>query len=374
LVIIRIFTMATILQCPHCGHAARSTKVVPAGAKVTCPKCEKKFPYRPPGDGPVADGPKGAIEDIPLAQDISLAELLAGEERESSAGRGVGQRVTGRPPRVKPTFDDREARALPAVDDDEPRARYESVTNSKIADNPLALAARSSKERLIGGKQVRFGDTRYKVAVVLTFVIGAALYFGFWAYRGLQKDIETAGEKAREERQRLAESGGAKPKPKATGKSEAPEGPAIKGSTKGVAAAAPALVKGNAGTPVKIGDWEISVPKAELGRYEFLDPFERLIITVRVTNNAAGPRSYRYWSRPGRNTTIQNQNGAMISLIPGLAPKEEERKMKSKESYDDILVVESGAAKFELDLTLLFPDGKSGCVIHISPGFVTRTQ
>ncbi len=91
--------MATILQCPHCGNAARTAKVVPAGAKVTCKHCGKQFPYRPAENGPVADGPGEAIESIPLA------ELLDDDDRGSTGSRG-GQRVAERPLRERLADDD----------------------------------------------------------------------------------------------------------------------------------------------------------------------------------------------------------------------------------------------------------------------------
>jgi hypothetical protein len=367
--------MATILQCPHCGNAARTAKDVPPGAKVTCTRCRQKFPFHPTANSPGDDTTEVAIETIPLA------ELLAVEERESSRGP-VGPRA-GRPPRVRPALDDREARALP-VDDDEPVARYDSVTNSKLVDNPLALAARSSKEKLIGGKPVRFNDSRYKVGIVLVFAIGAAAYLGFWAFHALYHDIETAEVKAREARQKLVESSGPNAK-KTPGKSKA--GAEAKSKSKSTPTPAPALapapapalpppstalVNGNAGTAVRLGDWEVSVPKAEVGQFAALGPQNYLFITVRVTNHAPGPRTYRYWSKPGRNTAISNENLAFFSLVPGTAPQDAERRMTSKETYDDVLVVEAAAARFELNVTLRLPDNKGGCVIHISPSFVTR--
>ncbi len=252
------------------------------------------------------------------------------------------------------------------MDDDEPVGRYTSLTNSKLVDNPTALAARSSKERLIGGKQVRFGESRYQMAVVLTVVLLGVGYASFVGLSWLWRYIQSQSDTAKNYREEMAKAEAVAAKKKA-GKGVTPAEPATPPPPQ-------ALVKADAGKPVKVGDWEVCVQKAEVGRLEGLGILPQMFITVRVTNLAPGPRSYRYWSKPGKNTAIRNQNLSPIGLNPVAAPKEAERKMASKETYDDVLVVDGAAAKFELDVTLLLPGGTGGCVIHISPAFVTRTE
>lgn len=162
---------------------------------------------------------------------------------------------------------------------------------------------------------------------------------------------------------------------------ESPGSKKKKGADKALAPAEPAvppppaaIVQGDAGKPVQVGDWQVCVESARVGTFNGGGPEQFLFIALRVTNLAAGPRNYRYWSRPGKNTVVTNQNLAYLPLVPGTAPKEEERKLNSKESYPDILVLEGAAARFELDLNLLLPTGQGGFRIHIPSTFVSWGQ
>jgi hypothetical protein len=308
----------------------------------------------------------------PAIDTIPLAELLDAEDRPSSGGR----RVAGRPPRQPLPFDDLEARGV-SVDVDVPTARYQSATNSKIVDNPLALAARSSKQRLIGGKQVKFGTGRQYTAVVLFFVLAAAGYAGFWFFVYGIKYIQDAGDTAKNYREKMAKADeiAKANKKKALGGDAEPEATPAPGDSKTAATpATQSMVEGDAGTPVRVGDWEVCVLKAEVGQLDLVGPLPRLMITVRVTNLAPGRQTYSYWSQPGNGASISNQNMTPIPVIRWRESNEKERKLESKESYDDVLVVDQGAANFELDAKLLFPGTPRGCVIHIPRGFVTRMQ
>jgi hypothetical protein len=355
----------TILQCPHCGNAAKTTKVIPPGAKITCTRCRKQFPFRPSGNGPVEDRREEVVDSIPLE------ELLAPDDLPSKAGR-PGQGAPERSLRELMVSDGRASRPLPS--DDEPPGRYNSVTNSiltnssEIAEN-LLPASESSKQRLIGGKhQVRFGTSRQYVAVVLVFALAGAGYLGFWGFVSLIKYIQAQSDAAKNYRERMAKATTKTADPKKKGAEPAePAEPAAP-------LAPPALVQAEAGKPAQANEWEVCVEKAEVGRSDPANAQEYLVITLRVTNLAFARRPYRYWSKPSKNTVIRNQNLAYLHLIPGTAPKEDERGMNSKETYRDILVLEASAARFELDLTLLLPSGKGGFHIQVPSTFVTSVE
>jgi hypothetical protein len=373
----------TVLQCPHCGNAAKVTKVIPLGAKITCTRCRKQFPFRPSGNGTAEDHREEVVGSVPLEEpedhreevvdSIPLEELLASEDRDWRGGR-PGQGGPGLPLRELLASDDRASRSFPS--DDEPRGRYQSVSNTRLDPNPLAPAAESSKLRLIGGKQVRFGTSRQYTAVFLTFVLAATGYCGFWGLVSLWKYIQAQSDVAENYRNKLAEGVKAKDKKKGLA-----EGVKATDTKKGVVPAEPAppptppvFVQADAGKPVQSNDWEVCVETAQLVKVDPASPAERLVITLRITNNSLVRRPYRYWSKPGKNTVIRNQNLSYLNLIPGTAPNEEERGMNPKETIRDFLVLESLAARFELDLNLLLPSGNGGFNIHVPSTFVTRVE
>ncbi len=351
--------MQTILQCPHCGNAAKTTKVIPPNAKITCTRCRKQF--RPSDNSSVKDRDEEVVDSIPLE------ELLAPDDHVSKVGR-PGRGVADRPLRELLTSDGRASRSLPA--DDDPPGRYNAVTNSILTkssefSDALVPAAESSKKRLIGGKQVRFGTTRQYVAVALIFALAGAGYAGFWGFVYLWNYIHKASINA--ERERAARGLGIKRPVDPNKKAEEAAEPAAPITP-------PTIVQTEAGKPAQVNDWEVCVESAELAKVDPSSPQEFLIITVRVTNLAFSRRSYRYWSKPGKNTVIRNQDLTYISLVPGTAPNEAERGMNSKETYRDILVLEAAAARWNLDLTLLLPAAKGGFSIHVPTTFVTRPQ
>ena len=128
--------LLTSLKCPDCGEITQTTKLVRPGDKIPCDHCEADIPIGRPRRGSVEDAPvAGAMEP-----DV-LRELLAAEE--SSPGGGTSKKA---------------------------KTGYRSVTNEPLPPptgndqplvrNPLAPAGARSKDRLIGGKGVRFTGVR----------------------------------------------------------------------------------------------------------------------------------------------------------------------------------------------------------------------
>ncbi len=241
--------------------------------------------------------------------------------------------------------------------------------SSEIAEN-LVPASERSKLKLIGGKhQARFGTSRQYMAVFLLFVLAGAGYGGFWAFVYGIKYIQSVGDTAENYRKKMALAQKAADDKKKAANAVGPK------DVEPAALPTPAkLVNTVAGTPATVNDWEVCVESAEHRRFDAASTQNYLFITVRVTNLGLIRRPYRYWSKPSKNTVIRNQNLAYLHLVPGTAPQDEERGMNSKETYRDVLVLESAAAQFELDLTLLLPTGQGGFQIHVPSTFVTFAE
>ncbi len=73
------------LQCPHCGHASNTTRLIPPGANIRCPRCKGVFQVTP-SDGEL-------VETIPLAGEEERAttaiEMLSPDQGPMPVARSA---------------------------------------------------------------------------------------------------------------------------------------------------------------------------------------------------------------------------------------------------------------------------------------------
>jgi hypothetical protein len=147
--------LSTKLNCPSCGRPSQTTKAVSPGKKLRCPEGGFVFQFRASKSDRVQETPAGSIEPGPLR------DLLADDGRATGVVRSGGAWKR-----------DRGATNEPIT--------LRSETHQPFSRNPLAPASERSKDRLIGGKPVRFTGPREFTAVVLMVAVMAVVYLCFW--------------------------------------------------------------------------------------------------------------------------------------------------------------------------------------------------
>src|SRR5262249_35858491 len=158
------------------SEITQTAKVIRPGDKIPCDHCKADIPVGRPRRDPVEEAHvAGAMEP-----DV-LSELLA---EEDSPGTVTSKKA---------------------------RAAYRSVTNElppppsgtdkPFVRNPMAPAGARSKDRLIGGKGVRFTGSREFMAVVIIVAVAGIAYLSFWGLHGVVKDTEKAGDRFAKEKE-----------------------------------------------------------------------------------------------------------------------------------------------------------------------------
>jgi hypothetical protein len=103
--------MSHSIQCTHCHATLKSSKPVPAGKQVTCPKCKQAFTT--PTDGPTTKfetttsldaPPPPAPEPEPALGDDDLDAAIAKLQAEQSAGKKPAAAPAAPPPPPKPVI------------------------------------------------------------------------------------------------------------------------------------------------------------------------------------------------------------------------------------------------------------------------------
>jgi hypothetical protein len=313
--------LLTSLKCPACGEITQTAKVVRPGDRIPCDHCGGDIPVGRPQRDPVEDAPVGGA----MEPDV-LRELLAEEGGSSGAGRS---------PKAKAGYRGVTNEPLPPPTEDDP----------PFVRNSLAPASARSKDRLVGGKGVRFTGSREFTAVVLIVGVMAAGYLVYWGLHGLYRDIERASDRFAVHKEK-----GYNP---ATGS-------ATKRTSKVKAANAPPSQRETrieAGNPQKIGVTEVCVVSARRGA-------EGLTITLRITNHSPTPITYYK-----KQLTLRDRAGAPQNY-PLLGPPTENPKVGGRETIEDVLEFGPTPVMLKLDLELPAPGSDERFEFSIPPTFI----
>ncbi len=310
--------LLTSLKCPDCGEITQTPRAVRPGETIPCDHCGGDIPIRPARKGSVEDAPVGAS----LEPDL-LRELLDGEDAPPLAR-------TGKPP--KTSYHSVTNERLPAA----------AGTDQPFVRNPLAQAAASSKERLIGGKGVRFVGPREFMAAVLIAAVAGVVYFCFWGLHDVVKETEKAGDRFAKQKEEAIHSGSGSPgKKSAKGKASAPA-PIVSQS------------RAEAGTPVRIGVTEVTIVRATRPGLTALPGSGGLTITLRIQNYDAKPITYY------KKQLVLRDRSDPTKAHPLLGPPAENLTLAGKQIYDDVLEFgpTSMMSTLELDLPASGSDEK----------------
>jgi hypothetical protein len=224
------------------------------------------------------------------------------------------------------------------------KSRYRSVTNQPLPPdpgtdkpfvrNPLAPASARSKDRLIGGKGIRFTGTREFMAVVLIVVVMGVVYFSFWGLHSVVKETEKTGDRYAKQKEKEFHSGsGPLAKRQQKGKTSTP--PPSEGET-----------RTEAGKPVRIGVTEVCIVSATRPGLGALEGPGGLTITLRITNHDAKPIRYYKMGLTLRDRAAPPKNH------PLLEPPAENPMLGGKETRTDVLVFGPTPMFSVLDLDL----------------------
>jgi hypothetical protein len=314
---------------------------VPPGAKVRCLKCGKVFRTASSEGGPDEDrvaswGVEAGLFSDWLDAEHSSTSATTGEEGANSYGGVTNQRFT------------------PGLD-------------------TVAPPSARSKDRLIGGKSVRFEGSRKSTAVVIGFVLLVGGYLGFWWFHGWIAQLDKTGEilgKQRTARAERTDPGSAKKPGTKAGRGQGkgaqvsakPQNPTP--PLESTVAVSPA--RATAPNPVRLDEMEVSVVEARVAE-------ERLIIRLRITNRSRGQVMYHCWSHPDnqmilrdlspnlmRHALLEPSAQAVIPLKPG-------------STIHDVLVFRPTPWAFGLELDLPVWGSPKQFQFLIETGFIQRS-
>jgi hypothetical protein len=152
--------MSFSIQCTHCHATLKSPKPVPAGKKVTCPKC--KHAFTTPTDGPTTKfetttsidvPPPPSPEPEPALGDDDLDAAVAKLQAEQSAGKKPAG-APGQPPPPKPVIPNMEIPDDDLVDPEpeetpqvEPQAMVEPAPSKNRQNSDGEEEPRSRRNR-----------------------------------------------------------------------------------------------------------------------------------------------------------------------------------------------------------------------------------
>jgi hypothetical protein len=230
--------------------------------------------------------------------------------------------------------------------------RYRGVTNEPISPrraideplsrHPLAPASERSKDRLIGGKPIRFNAAREFMAVVLIVGVMAVAYLCFWGLHGEVKRIENVGKGYNEARKKMFVNG-IGPRDKTKDKPKKID-PGLIGRYFGPRTLAP--------LPVEIDGIEVCVYNALVAKHEQPPAEKHLRITLKVTNRGSVPVQFDSWTRLANGLVLRDRSRkpAVHPLVGPPVPKAS--LVRPGETIYDTLVFRPTPADCGLELDL----------------------
>jgi hypothetical protein len=341
-------SVKTSLECAHCGHIAQTSKYVPPGARVKCPKCGDVFHILPAAGGLVAT--------IPVIGDLTpgaLTELFASDT----------------PPRQTPASEERENWA--AVSSDAP-----------VIPRAAGPASGEPSKVSLEGKPLPFQKSRALIAgIVVALLVLAGYGFASWYARqvtALTNAAEIAS--AQREAKYKAMEKLATAKSLAAAKNALAKGTAAflksardQGGAPALLPFAPQADLGVAIAPAtaQIGDLVVGVSEARLGPLNRSTVEEVLSLTLRITNLSARPMSVTSWARSDVRVVLRDRNRNYYNRVS--ASSEAPREVDAGQTITEKLTFEPTPEGVELELDLPVADSSKPFRFRMPTGFVRRS-
>jgi hypothetical protein len=322
----------TTMKCPECGKVARTAKAVSPGTNVRCSGCKAVFPFRSSADD-AFDGLSDFDENpAPLRERLGPVRSMS---RDDASDKVVG--------------------------------RYGGTSNQAldpdrdITIDRMALKSERAKDRLRGGKPLRFeGSRKYIAAGVIVVVMGIGYIF-FWLFYDFAKEAGNAQKLAQEAKSRKLQ-GEQKPEVKISDKSKEPlarELPTPKPAQPTVRATAPA--------PVRINDLVIGISAAKITRIAMSKGGNNnyyLTLSVQIDNRSGQPIAYKGWHYAQNLPILKDAKSKAtyrcIKFMPIDLPRDcvSQATIQAGGSIVDLLVFEPPAFPYpSLELDLPSPIG-----------------
>jgi hypothetical protein len=263
--------LTTSLQCPRCGYVGTTTQVIPAGAKVRCPKCKTIIHGLPLAAGPVEGFPAGA--DLPADR---LNELFESDKPVSKNTQSAHDDF-----RVLSESNER----LP------PRAGGPVPAGPKI---------------VLDHKPLPFHNSRTFLTAILIAVAAMATFAFLRWYGDTVVSLDVAANKAGALRAKRVEQAAASA---GANTSRIQRNLADK-QPPDLLATPPTAPDGRTQAPAtaKIGTLVVGVSDASLAASGGPAGEQVLAITLRITNLSSKPVTYVSWSDPTINVLLTDQH------------------------------------------------------------------
>jgi hypothetical protein len=328
--------LSTKLKCPLCDQSVELDTRLAPGEPIRCPHCRRDFQLR---------SSKSKSRPAP--------DNLGSDEMEPERWRELLASETGSP-RVE-------------SDDDFATGTYAGVTNRplipgsgqrRFTRNPMAPASESSKERLIGGKGVKFTGSRQFMAVVVIVGLAGAVYIVGVGLHLLYDYIERTPPKPIGAPDRDVTKG----RPKG----QKPGSPGGKGAAP--APAAEEETRTAAGDEQTIGFTKVKLVSATRPGLGALGGGGGFTLTLQITNTGALPLTYY---RKGLTLRDRSKPPKTYAL---LNPMAENPVLQRNEPFTDVLKFEQTPMFHILDLDLPASASDQKFEFYIPTKFVETTQ
>jgi len=329
---------ASSFKCPKCNRILKTSAELQPGAKMRCPHedCREVFTY--PSSQNTATEEEEAPPDDKPEYDLMI-DLLA--EDDVAAPPKSPAKASGSKPEtaVEPV-----PRALNVPQSPLPRLSRSRVTQQPLAGHPLAQASQRSKEKLIGGKGIRWDEPRKYVGVLIAFLILAGGYAGFLVFSAFWHATEHAAEtRAKGLAKKFQEAEAAKKKKYNDMAALVTRGQNV-----------PATAKASQVAPASTANLAVTIESVRQGAFFPPDQRDFCEVKLRITNESKVATHKTAWPGPNVKATLRDVGLNQYKLIQ---PSAREATIAGGESIRETLYFEPTVRGRELTLELTIPHG-----------------
>jgi hypothetical protein len=229
-----------------------------------------------------------------------------------------------------------------------PRLFRSRVTQQPLPGHPLAQASERSKDRLMGGKGVRFDEPRKYMGVLIAFLVLAGGYAGFLGFSAFWNHYSNVAEhraKTLEKQFKQAEAAKKKRFEDAVRAIEAKQAPKQDNSTAGKAGPA---------AGANTAHLAVAIESVRQGVLFPPDQREFCEVKLRITNESKVASYKAAWPGPNVQAMLRD---AMLNRYQVLQPPARDATIASGESVQDTLYFERTVPGQTLTLELTIPQG-----------------
>jgi hypothetical protein len=311
---------------------------------MRCPHadCGTVFRYAPAANGPAQEdasdqvAPRGDGAEYDLMSNLlAEADGPTATERNPSAGGKPASSRSAEPELPRQGRSGSGARAL----------------RQPVAGHPLAQASERSKDKLIGGKGIRFNEPRTYVGVLIGFVILCVGYAGFWMFKHFFDQVNNSEKARADAKAKLVEDAETKRRQrteeairKFTEKSQ---------PVQTQASAAPAAPAPAATPPASAVNLSIEPESAQVGTFREGDPRQFLRIVLKITNQSKVADHKATWSGTGVKLTLRD---SAFQTLPEVERQFEDKTLNGGEVIQQVVFFDRPPLGADLTLEVKIPD------------------